>query len=97
MTRALTLAALALTATSLGGCAHLGASSKGRVTPEVRRAAIRRAQVWSATDVPSMDLRTGPTGRGAFAPDAAITCTYIEKEMTGNTPKFTCVIPPTMK
>ncbi|HEY2153358.1 MAG TPA: hypothetical protein VGH34_21305 [Vicinamibacterales bacterium] len=94
MTRALTVAALTLTATSLGACAHVAASSKGLVTPDARRAAIQRAQVWSATDVPSMDLRTGPTGRGAFAPDAPVTCTYIEKKMSGNTPKFTCVIPP---
>ncbi len=94
MTRLLPLAALALATTSLGACAHVEASSKGLVPPDVRRAAIQHAQVWSATDVASMDLRTGPTGRGAFAPDAPVTCTYVEKKMNGNSPKFTCVIPP---
>ena len=95
MSRLLTLAAVTLTATSLGACAHVAASSsKPFATPDVRRAAIQHAQIWSATDVASMDLRIGPKGKGAFAPDAPVTCTYVEKKMSGNTPKFTCVIPP---
>ena len=95
MSRLLTLAAVTLTATSLGACAHVAASSsKPFATPDARRAAIQHAQIWSATDVASMDLRIGPKGKGAFAPDAPVTCTYVEKKMSGNTPKFTCVIPP---
>ncbi len=60
----------------------------------MRRDAIRRAQVWEATDVPSMDLKAGPTGHGAFAPDQTVSCKYVDKVMSGNSPKFTCVIPP---
>ena len=36
-----------------------------------RRSIIARAKVWSATDIPSADLRRGPTGPGAFQPGQA--------------------------
>ena len=64
------------------------------VRPSVRRDAIRRAQLWEATDVASMDLRVGPKGHGAFAPEETVRCKYLQKVMSGNSPKFTCVIPP---
>lgn len=41
-----------------------------------------------------MDLRTGPKGQGAFAPNETVTCTYVKKAMNGASPKFTCAIPP---
>src|SRR5207244_12355605 len=63
-------------------------------TPEMRRAAIQRAQVWAPTDVPSIDVRTGPRGPGAFEPDATVTCTYLDKKLGGHTPKFACVLLP---
>jgi len=61
---------------------------------EVRLDAIRRAQVWTKTNVSAMDIKTGPTGPGAFPVDATVTCEYVEKKMTGRSPKFTCKIPP---
>ena len=64
------------------------------VSPAVRRDAIRRAQVWAATDVASMDMRTGPKGHGSFAPGEMVDCSYVHKVMSGNSPKFTCVIAP---
>lgn len=95
MPRFLTYAALVLASGSLGACAHLGATPKDHyATPEMRRAAIQRAQVWVPTDVPSMDLRTGPQGPGAFPPNATIDCNHLDKKMGGQTPKFACVIPP---
>lgn len=39
-----------------------------------------------------MDLMAGPSGPGAFPPNATVTCDYVDKKM-GGTPKFTCVIP----
>lgn len=60
----------------------------------MRRAAVQRAQVWASTDVSSMDLKAGPQGPGAFDPDATINCTYLDKNLGGQTPKFACVIPP---
>ena len=60
------------------------------LTKQQRRTAIVRAQVWAATDVPTMDLRAGPKGRGALAPFAAVACTYVEQKMTGSSRKFAC-------
>ena len=82
----------------LAACASRGRLSAKKadahVSPSARMEAIRRAQVWEATDVASMDLRTGPKGHGSFAPDETVHCRYADKVMSGNSPKFTCVIPP---
>jgi len=55
-----------------------------------RAALIARAKVWIPTDIPSMDLRVGPTGPGAFAPGATVTCDYVDKKLSGASPKFAC-------
>src|SRR4030095_9802613 len=57
---------------------------------KARLAAIRRAQVWKATEVASKDLKKGPGGADAFAPNALITCAYRDRDMSGRTPKVTC-------
>lgn len=57
---------------------------------ESRRAILQRAQVWMPTDVSTKNLVTGPSGSGAFAPGEAVSCEYVAKKMSGNTPKFTC-------
>ncbi len=97
MMRRLILATLVAVALSLMACAHVGGASK-KVKPiatsSVRLDAIRKAQVWTPTDVASMDLMAGPQGKGAFAPDETVTCDYRNKPMSGNSPKFACVIPP---
>jgi hypothetical protein len=50
--------------------------------------AVRRAQVWRATDVASKDLKAGP---GEFAPGQDVNCElFPKKQITGNTPKFWC-------
>ena len=63
-----------------------------KVSAKARLAAIRRAQVWSPTNVGAMDLKAGPKGPDAFAPNELLTCQYRDKAMSGATPKFTCVI-----
>jgi len=82
----------------LAACAsrgHLSAKkADAHVSPSARMEAIRHAQVWEATDVASMDLRAGPKGHGSFTPDETVHCKYADKAMSGNSPKFTCVIPP---
>jgi len=86
---------IVLVSMSAGACAHLGSGTKNSyATAEIRHAAIQRAQVWAATDVASMDLKNGPQGTGAFPPDATIHCNYLNKKLSGKTPKFACVIPP---
>ena len=67
----------------------------GMVKPAVRSDAIRRAQVWAPTDIPSMDLRAGPAGPEAFAPGQVVECDYVDKPLNGKSPKFTCAISPT--
>ena len=44
------------------------------------------------TNVSSMDLRAGPQGPGAFAPDAVVSCDYVDRSLKGNSPKFTCAL-----
>jgi hypothetical protein len=74
------------------GCAAR-ASGANRADAAIRADAIRRASVWTASDVSRRDLRTGPAGAGTFAPNAEVECTYVDKDMSGNTPKFTCTLP----
>jgi len=69
-------------------------SALGSNSGSARMDAIRRAQVWTKTNVSAMDIKTGPTGDGAFAPEATVNCEWVDKKMTGRSPKFTCVIPP---
>ncbi len=59
-----------------------------------RLALIRRAQVWTATDVASMDIKAGPRLKGAFAPGETVTCDYVKERLGGATPKFACAITP---
>jgi hypothetical protein len=91
-------ASAAATAVALCIVALLGVADGGapavKLTDQARLAAIRRAQVWVHTDVPTMNLRAGPPGPGAFQPNETVTCDYVKKKMNGNSPKFTCAISP---
>jgi hypothetical protein len=80
---------------ALGGCAHRKSLSPGEaLTPTERHEAIRRAGVWSPTDIPKVDLKAGPDASGAFAPNQWVTCEYKEKESSGHSPKFVCETSP---
>ena len=59
-------------------------------SPE-REKAIARAQVWTRTNVRAMNIRTGPTGPGAFPFNATVTCKYSPKDLSGGSPKFACL------
>lgn len=60
---------------------------------ESRKSLIARAKVWLPVDTPSLDLKAGPTGPGAFASGATITCDYLDKKLTGMSAKFACRLP----
>jgi hypothetical protein len=81
---------------ALGGCAHLPSLPAGEaLTPQERQAAIRRAGVWSPTDIPSVDFKAGPEGSGAFASNEWVACEYKEKgQLSGQSPKFVCETSP---
>jgi hypothetical protein len=71
-----------------------GQSDDARLSPEARLVAIRRAHVWTPAKVSTMDLKAGPQGPGSVAPNETVTCDYIEKDMDGRSPKFTCQLSP---
>ena len=64
------------------------------LTRAQRRDAIQRAVVWMPTDVSAVDFKKGPAGETDFPSNEWVTCDYSEKDMSGASPKFTCVIPP---
>ena len=75
------------------GSAFASVDSHWTVTKEERLALIRRAQVWKPTDVPTMDLRVGPDGVGAFQPNQLVTCDYMPRSLSGSSRKFYCALP----
>jgi hypothetical protein len=60
-------------------------------TPADRVNAIRRAQVWTATDVAQFDFKVGG---GEFGPWSTVACDHVVKKYNGNTPKFGCGLAP---
>jgi hypothetical protein len=83
----ITAVASILTATS----ARLTADD---VKPAERLEALKRAQVWTSTDIPSIDMTAGPERKDAFEGGQTISCEYVGKKMTGRSPKFTCALSP---
>src|SRR5262245_54211873 len=65
-------------------------SGRRSLSKNARVAFIRRAQVWSPTNIPSMNLRSGPGGAGAFQPNEQVVCDYTDSNMHGATQKFHC-------
>jgi len=78
-------------AVSLAWLTPLGAVD---VKSAERADAIRRAQVWEPSDIPSKDLAAGPQRPDGFTPGETVVCDFTDKKMTGHSPKFTCVIAP---
>jgi hypothetical protein len=93
--RSLSAAVIACGLASAGLANGVGDEAKsGRVSPAARLVAIRRAQVWSPTNVAMMDMTAGPQGPGAFAPNETVACEYVDQKETGASPKFHCRLVP---
>lgn len=97
----MTARAIAVVVLTVVGCAGVaGAQAPAAAktekqeltTKEVRLAFIRKAQIWVPTNVAEMDLRAGPRGPGAFQPNEAVICSYLETKLSGSTQKFECAI-----
>jgi hypothetical protein len=58
-----------------------------------RTAVLARAQVWRSVDVRKADLLAGPRDERSFARNATITCEYLDKKLSGLSPKFACKLP----
>jgi len=61
-----------------------------KLTSAERVALLRRAQVWQPTDIPAVDIKRGPDEPGAFSPNEVVVCDYIDRKLTGKSPKFEC-------
>src|SRR6187549_4209862 len=77
----------------LNGTSHSLTPADVPSAPE-RKEAIRRASVWSPTDIPSKDLKAGPAGTDGFAFDEWVDCGYKERKLSGRSPKFACETTP---
>ena len=87
------LAAVAFTGVAAAQApARTEPKQKELTTRAERFAFIQKAQVWVPTNVADMDLRAGPQGPGAFQPNEAVTCGYVETKLSGTTPKFECKV-----
>jgi hypothetical protein len=84
--------ALSLAAAPMAAHAAKETIKAAKLTRATRRTFIEHAQVWKETDVASMDIRTGPQGKGAFAPDAMVACDYVETKLSGTSKKFECAV-----
>jgi hypothetical protein len=93
-----TIAALATFSAALAsGCASAPRSSGPRtplqsLTKEARRDMIRRSQVWAPTDIPAVDIKTGPPDKDAFPPGETVACDKTDEAGTGKSPKFYCKV-----
>lgn len=61
------------------------------LTRDERMTAIRHAQVWTPTNISSVDIKAGPQDVKAFAPESTVPCTWVKKKVE-STPKFWCEI-----
>ena len=86
--------ALVLSLVAIAGVVQSAAAQQRPLDDRARAAFIRNAQVWSPTDVGSLDLRAGPVGDGAFEPNQLVDCEYVERRLHGSTRKFACAITP---
>jgi hypothetical protein len=64
-----------------------------KVDADTRLDAIRHAQVWMPTNVASMDMKAGPQDVKGWAPEATVTCDYVDRKVV-STPKFYCAVTP---
>jgi hypothetical protein len=64
----------------------------GLIKPDARRAAIARAQLWRPTNVRAMSIDAGAADPGGFPFRATINCSYAPRDMSGASPKFSCLL-----
>lgn len=86
----------ALMGIACGGCGRLAfwqKAPKTAIPSSERLDILKRAQVWSPTNVSAMDLKTGPQAPGGFARGVTVRCDYVEADMSGRSPKFECNLP----
>lgn len=84
--RLVRIGAVLITAASL---TVVTSSAKER---ESRASVLRRAQLWTPTDISAKNFAEGPGGPGSFTPGETVRCKYLDKKLSGKSPKFACQI-----
>jgi len=79
---------------ALNGCASTPINDIDEPEQRVRVRVLARAHVWTPTNVRAKNLMVGPRGAGSFAPRETVHCEYVEKHLSGASPKFACRISP---
>ena len=77
---------------ALNACALIPVEEIDEAERRARTRVLARAQVWQPTNVGAKNLRIGPRGPGSFAPGETVDCEYLEKRLSGASPKFACRI-----
>jgi hypothetical protein len=72
--------------------ASLAAVTLSAKEREPRASVLRRAQLWTATDIRARNFAEGPRGPGSFTPGQTVRCKFVDKKLSGNSPKFACLI-----
>ena len=67
------------------------ASAAAASAKDERASLIAHAKVWAPTDIPSMDLMNGPAAQDGFPPGATVECTWLDKTLSGRSPKIACL------
>jgi hypothetical protein len=91
VTRAYGRVAAILLITATSGCATIGTQAAARKA-DPRETVMARSRVWSPSEIGGKNLMAGPRGPGGFAFHETVTCKYLDKKLSGNSPKFACVI-----
>lgn len=68
----------------------------GKDRSPARPGILASAQLWKPTNIPAIDIKAGPQGKGSFPFRATVRCEYLQKELDGNSPKFVCATGPTL-
>jgi len=74
------------------GAALVFVASEALPAAEDLQSVLARAQVWTPTNIPAMNIKAGPMGPGALAFLAEIECDYLDKKLSGRSPKFACML-----
>jgi hypothetical protein len=68
-------------------------TAQNRWTAKARLDAIRRAGIWTETDIPMMNVKAGPRGPFAYDHEETVECDYAQRPRgIGSTLKFRCAL-----
>lgn len=81
-----------LVISTAGAGATISTHAAAQKPEDPRSSVMERSRVWSPSDIARKDLKAGPSGPGSFQFRETVTCKYLDKKLSGRSPKFACVI-----